>query len=94
MSVLKKPPNTCFDFGDLAPPPDTTLQAQARKGRGAVSNRPGRFEPGERPLEDDGWLLQAAEGDLPPLRTTVSVDASKSIISRNDSPDPRRPGGQ
>ncbi len=27
----------------------------ARKGRGATSNRAGRFEPGERLLEDDGW---------------------------------------
>ncbi len=27
----------------------------ARKGRGAASNRAGRFEPGERPLEEDGW---------------------------------------
>jgi DNA repair photolyase len=63
------------------------LPAKARKGRGAVTNRPGRFEPGDRPLEDDGWLLQDAEGDLPPLKTTVGVDVSKSIISRNDSPD-------
>jgi DNA repair photolyase len=27
----------------------------ARKGRGAASNRAGRFEPGDRPLEEDGW---------------------------------------
>lgn len=33
---------------------------QARKGRGAVSNRPGRFEPGDRPLEDDGWQREKA----------------------------------
>jgi DNA repair photolyase len=35
--------------------PNTALPALARKGRGAVSNKVGRFEPGERPLEDDGW---------------------------------------
>lgn len=87
MSALKRPPNTCFDFGDLAPQPDTALPAQARKGRGAVSNHAGRFERGDRPLEDDGWLLQADDDDRPPLRTTVGVDTSKSIISRNDSPD-------
>jgi len=87
MSALKRPANTCFDFGDLAPQPDTTLPAPARKGRGAVTNRPGRFEPGDRPLEDDGWLIQDEESDLPPLRTTVSLDTSKSIITRNDSPD-------
>lgn len=33
---------------------------QARKGRGAVSNRPGRFERGDRPLEDDGWQREKA----------------------------------
>jgi DNA repair photolyase len=35
--------------------PATAWPALARKGRGAVTNRAGRFEPGERPLEDDGW---------------------------------------
>jgi hypothetical protein len=35
---------------------------------------------------DDGWQLP--EDDAPPvLRTTVSIDAAKSIISRNASPD-------
>ena len=76
-----------FDFGDLEPGPETTLPAQARKGRGAVSNRPGRYEPGDRPAEDDGWPRAEEEQGLPPLRTIVGLDASKSIISRNDSPD-------
>jgi DNA repair photolyase len=35
--------------------PEIALPAMARKGRGAVTNRAGRFERGERPLEDDGW---------------------------------------
>ncbi|HVJ33147.1 MAG TPA: PA0069 family radical SAM protein [Terriglobia bacterium] len=87
MSPTLRTSNSCFDFGDLTSAPDTTLPARARKGRGAVSNHAGRFEPGERPLEDDGWLLQDEENDQPPLRTTVSLDTSKSIISRNDSPD-------
>jgi DNA repair photolyase len=59
-----------------------------RKGRGAVSNAAGRFEPFRRAPVDDGW---ADEGDEvwtpPPLRTTVSHDASRTIIARNDSPD-------
>lgn len=41
------------DPGD--PFADSTLPNLARKGRGAVSNRAGRFEPGERIVEDDGW---------------------------------------
>jgi DNA repair photolyase len=87
MTVSPQPPRPSFDFGDLTPSPDPTLPAEARKGRGAVSNHAGRFERGDRPLEDDGWLLQSEESDLPPLRTTVGVDTSKSIISRNESPD-------
>ena len=55
-----------------------------RKGRGAVSNASGRYEAETRHAVDDGWDL---EDDLPPLRTTVAFDASRSIIATNDSPD-------
>jgi DNA repair photolyase len=63
-----------------------------RKGRGAVSNPDGRFEPERRVLTDDGWSPQdgdEGEGEdlSPPVATTVSVDATRSIITRNDSPD-------
>jgi DNA repair photolyase len=69
-------------------PDPTILAPQARKGRGAVSNRPGRYEPGERPVEDDGWgSVQAAEAEAPPLRTTVQPDKSKTVIAWNESPD-------
>ncbi|MDY0883937.1 PA0069 family radical SAM protein [Dongia soli] len=76
-----------FDFGDMTPAPETALPAQVRKGRGAISNRPGRYEPGDRPAEDDGWPRSEEEEALPPLRTVVGLDTSKTIISRNDSPD-------
>jgi DNA repair photolyase len=61
-----------------------------QKGRGAVSNRPGRYELGERPREDDGWGQAQAcdDGDaLPPLATIVTIDASRSAIAWNESPD-------
>jgi len=61
------------------------LPDRAVKGRGAVSNRSGRFEAGGRVRIDDGWAPD--EEDLPPLRTELLNDASRSIISRNDSPD-------
>ena len=64
-----------------APQPDLP-----RKGRGAVSNRPGRFEPADRFLVDDGWG-ESHEDDLPPLRTVVHADATRSVIATNDSPD-------
>jgi DNA repair photolyase len=68
---------------------ETRLPDQALKGRGAVSNRPGRFEPGDRTREDDGW--SAVDGgedeDLPALATTVTIDATRSAIAWNESPD-------
>ena len=68
--------------------PASQLPDLARKGRGAVSNRPGRYEPGNRPREDDGWSGPESEDeDLPPLRTTVTIDATRSAIAWNESPD-------
>ncbi len=78
---------------DIESAPSSLLPETARKGRGAISNRPGRFEPGDRPREDDGWQGNAAicgeedEDQPPPLATTVGIDASRSIIVRHDSPD-------
>ena len=53
-------------------------------GRGARSNRVGRFETEIREDFDDGWDQL---GDLEPLKTHVTIEPAKSIISRNDSPD-------
>src|SRR5690349_14894307 len=78
---------------DLPLVPDPTLPNHAIKGRGAVSNRPGRYELGERPLEDDGWNQPTAlasgdpEGEPPSLATTVTLDSSRTIMSHNQSPD-------
>jgi DNA repair photolyase len=60
-----------------------------RKGRGAISNRVGRYEPLTRVATDDGWGSALADADdcLPPLATTLIDDASRSVIARNDSPD-------
>jgi len=52
--------------------------------RGALANPAGRFETTERPAENDGWWQ---DDDLPPLRTTVTCDTSRSIITKNESPD-------
>jgi DNA repair photolyase len=55
------------------------------KGRAANSNYVSRFDPYSRVALDDGWgsLDEAA----PPLRTEVSLDASKSVINYIQSPD-------
>jgi DNA repair photolyase len=56
-----------------------------RKGRGAASNDSGRFEAEKRVPFDDGW--GAVDEEPVPLTTTVSVDSTRTIIARNDSPD-------
>lgn len=58
-----------------------------QKGRGALSNRDGRYEPTFRTLVDDGWAGGGEQGDPPVLRTTVTRDESRTVITRNRSPD-------
>lgn len=60
--------------------------ADPRKGRGAGTNPEGRFETTEREAFDDGWST-AEQEELRPLKTQVTVEHAKSVISHNDSPD-------
>src|SRR6187549_2459611 len=75
---------------DYARKPDTTglldagVGRERRRGRGTLSNASGRYEPIARIAFDDGW--QSLE-ELPPFRTTVQTDATRKIITRNESPD-------
>ena len=55
------------------------------RGRGAASNRAGRFEPTRAVAEDDGWGI--VDEPLPPLETTVLPEPARAVITRNDSPD-------
>jgi DNA repair photolyase len=64
--------------------PETGVAFERRRGRGTLSNASGRYEPIARIAFDDGW--QSLE-ELPPFATTVSIDATRKIITRNDSPD-------
>ncbi len=76
---------------------DDALSDRPRKGRGAVSNRSGRFERLTRERSDDGWGnrgLRAADPEvedredaLPPLATELLVDRSRRILASNESPD-------
>ncbi|MEX0859609.1 MAG: PA0069 family radical SAM protein [Cucumibacter sp.] len=54
------------------------------RGRGAQTNRSGRFERQAREAVDDGW---GALETLPPFETHEHEERAKSIITRNDSPD-------
>ena len=74
-----------------------------KKGRGAVSNASGRYEPFTRGAIDDGWGDPAdphcsrpqdssrggfGEPPAPPVPPTeITWDATRSIITRNNSPD-------
>ncbi len=60
--------------------------AGLRKGRGAAQNPEGRFERVVREAADDGWNTPADDA-LPALKTHVTIERAKTIISRNDSPD-------
>lgn len=63
------------------PPVDPALRLKAR---GAASAPAGRFEPYTRAWEHDGWDL-AEEEHL--LRTEVTIERPRSVITRNQSPD-------
>jgi DNA repair photolyase len=55
------------------------------RGRGAKSNHAGRYEPTSREDFDDGWAPD--EQGPPKLATTLTPEAARAIITRNDSPD-------
>ena len=63
---------------------EVAVDAERRRGRGAQSNASGRYEPLARTSFDDGW--QNFE-ELPPFKTTVTLDSTRKIITRNNSPD-------
>lgn len=56
-----------------------------QRGRGATLDPDARFEPTRREAFDDGW-----EGDgesPPPLRTEVTIEHPRGVLSWNQSPD-------
>ncbi|WP_415403041.1 PA0069 family radical SAM protein [Tateyamaria sp. SN3-11] len=60
------------------------LQSAQAKGRGAVTNVVSRYDRLSRHAEPDGWEI---DEPLPVLRTEVSLERPRSIISYNRSPD-------
>jgi len=63
--------------------------AKTRPVRGATHNRESaRFNLPAREADGD-WLdaREGIDGELPPLRTTVTVEKAKSVLTRNQSPD-------
>src|SRR5579863_3872798 len=81
-SALERPPapEPSAPAGGLG----SAVDRERRRGRGTVSNASGRYEPLARVAFDDGW--QGLD-ELPPFKTSVTVDSTRKIIARNDSPD-------
>ena len=52
--------------------------------RGASTNPDSRYAAHQREVVDDGW---PADESPPPVRTQVGLDASRTVISYNQSPD-------
>ena len=65
-------------FGDRLAPSDV------RRGRGAASNATGRFEIVKREDFDDGW---ERDETISPLKTEVTLERPRTIITKNESPD-------
>jgi DNA repair photolyase len=62
----------------------TTLGRKAFKGRGTLSNPPGRFERQDVEEVHDGWY---EEEQPDTIATTVEPDRARGIITTNSSPD-------
>jgi DNA repair photolyase len=64
--------------------PDDAVNEPQRNGRGALSNASSRYDDEKKIRTSDGWDI---EDELPPLRTTLTRDATRTILARNTSPD-------
>ena len=64
--------------------PDDQIAEPQHNGRGALSNATSRYDDEKRIRTTDGWDI---EDELPPLRTTLTKDATRTILARNTSPD-------
>ncbi|NVJ96752.1 MAG: PA0069 family radical SAM protein [Alphaproteobacteria bacterium] len=63
---------------------ETSFSPWLQRGRGAVSNTAGRFEALKKEPLHDGWL---GEEQSQPLRTQVTEENAKHILTKNKSPD-------
>ena len=92
--VTRIPESTPFDpRSNHAGSPLERPPGPAFRGRGAGFNPPNRYETIRRDPFFDGWEAPAGPEDAeagPPaaaVPTTVTVDATRTVIARNESPD-------
>ena len=82
--VKELPSAPAGPYEDVSELLGVVVDHERRRGRGAQSNASGRYEPLARVAFDDGWRTL---DELPPFKTTVTVDSTRKIITRNESPD-------
>ncbi len=68
----------------MSPQAPSPIPPGQARGRGVRSNASGRFETQRHEAFDDGWPADEAPA---PLRTTLTAEQARTLISRNDSPD-------
>src|SRR5216684_3670285 len=86
-TVVSGPDHWIYGHGNSAyslPMTRSFFGHQAFKGRGALSNPPGRFDTTRVEQADDGWYQEEVPQSL---QETVLPDAARGIITSNDSPD-------
>jgi len=71
------------------PFPDERLQPKPVKKRGTTAKPDARFDAYQRGKTADGWSADEGNEDEveAPIRTILIKDATKTVITRNDSPD-------
>src|SRR3954447_15417444 len=83
-AALRRPPVPAPSVAPAGEFLGPAVARDRRRGRGTISNASGRYEPSARIAFDDGWR---SLDELPAFKTTVTVDATRKIITRNQSPD-------
>lgn len=66
---------------------DDPARPAPTKGRGAIGNVEHRFDAFARASASDGWPGDDPEAPAPRLETELHPVSSRSIVSRNRSPD-------
>ena len=82
---MKQSDTRIFTVADADSNPSVSDRApKAIKGRGTANKIDPRYLANAREVFDDGW---SADREDQPVRTTVTIESPKTIITRNDSPD-------
>lgn len=64
---------------------DNRDSSRLQRGRGATFSPDNRYSAHRQEALDDGW--GSLDAPLEPLRTTLTLDSSRTVISYNNSPD-------